>query len=219
MINKEWDNILELEYKKPYFQNLMSFVDKEYRTKVIYPKKELLFNAFIHTKFSDVKVVILGQDPYHGLDQANGLAFSVNKGIPLPPTLRNIFIELENDLNISISNHGDLTNWANQGVLLLNSVLTVEKNKPSSHAKKGWEIFTENVIKIINQQKESIVFILWGNFAKSKSKFIDSSKHLILTSSHPSPLSAYIDFFNSNPFSKTNDFLKSKKINIIDWRI
>lgn len=185
----------------------------------IYPPKELIFRALELTPFENIKVVILGQDPYHGEGEANGLAFSVNKGVELPPSLRNIYEELKSDMGIKIPNHGDLTSWAKQGVLLLNSVLTVEKDKPASHRNIGWEEYTDSIIKKISDKKENIVFILWGKYAQSKKDFIDERKHLVISSPHPSPFSANKGFFGSKPFSKTNTYLKSKGKKEIDWRI
>ncbi len=185
----------------------------------IYPPKELIFRALELTPFENIKVVILGQDPYHGEGEANGLAFSVNKGVKLPPSLRNIYEELKSDMGIKIPNHGDLTSWAKQGVLLLNSVLTVEKDKPASHRNIGWEEYTDSIIKKISDKKENIVFILWGKYAQSKKAFIDERKHLVISSPHPSPFSANKGFFGSKPFSKTNTYLKSKGKKEIDWRI
>lgn len=185
----------------------------------IYPPKELIFRALELTPFENIKVVILGQDPYHGEGEANGLAFSVNKGVELPPSLRNIYEELKSDMGIKIPNHGDLTSWAKQGVLLLNSVLTVEKDKPASHRNIGWEEYTDSIIKKISDKKENIVFILWGKYAQSKKAFIDERKHLVISSPHPSPFSANKGFFGSKPFSKTNTYLKSKGKKEIDWRI
>lgn len=185
----------------------------------IYPPKELIFRALELTPFENIKVVILGQDPYHGEGEANGLAFSVNKGVKLPPSLRNIYEELKSDMGIKIPNHGDLTSWAKQGVLLLNSVLTVEKDKPASHRNIGWEEYTDSIIKKISDKKENIVFILWGKYAQSKKDFIDERKYLVISSPHPSPFSANKGFFGSKPFSKTNTYLKSKGKKEIDWRI
>ncbi|PKN02727.1 uracil-DNA glycosylase [Candidatus Dojkabacteria bacterium HGW-Dojkabacteria-1] len=185
----------------------------------IYPSKELIFRALELTPFENIKVVILGQDPYHGEGEANGLAFSVNKGIKLPPSLRNIYKELESDLGIKTPNHGDLTSWASQGVLLLNSVLTVEKDRPASHRNIGWEEYTDSIIREISEKKENIVFILWGKYAQSKKDLIDVRKHLVISSPHPSPFSANRGFFGSKPFSTTNTYLKSKGKKEIDWRV
>jgi uracil-DNA glycosylase len=219
MIGNDWDKILKEEYEKPYFNNLKKFVIEEYKHKIIYPKMSEIFNAFLHTSYDKTKVVILGQDPYHGENEAEGLSFSVKVGIAKPPSLINIFSELQNDLGISPPNHGSLESWADQGVLLLNSTLTVVKDTPKSHSNKGWEIFTDEVIRIINKKETPVVFILWGSDARSKKSLITNKKHLIIESAHPSPLSAYRGFFGSKPFSKTNDFLIKNNIKPIDWKI
>ena len=216
MINKKWDIILDNEFNKDYFKKLKSYIDDEYKEKIIYPKYENIFNALKLTDYDDVKVVILGQDPYHGENEAHGLSFSVTDGVKMPPSLRNIFKELENDLNIK-RNKTDLTDWAKQGVLLLNAILTVVKDTPLSHKDKGWEIFTDKIIEELGKREEPIVFILWGNYARSKKKFISNKNHLIIESAHPSPLSASRGFFGSCPFSKTNDFLKKNNIDEIKW--
>ena len=217
MVGNNWDVILKEEYNKEYFKNMIGYLNKEYNEKEIFPLKSNIFKAFSLTDFDNVKVVILGQDPYHGVDEANGLAFSVNENVKLPPSLKNIFKELESDLNIKNDN-GDLSNWAKQGVLLLNTVLTVVKDTPASHKNIGWEVFTDEVIKIINKKEEPVVFILWGNFARSKKKYITNPKHLIIESTHPSPFSCNNGFFGSKPFSKTNDFLRKNNIKEIDWK-
>lgn len=217
-IGNDWEKILNEEYKKDYFKKIISFINNEYKTKTIYPPYKEIFNAFKLTSFKNTKVIILGQDPYQKPNQAMGLAFSVNKDIKIPPSLLNIYKELKEDLNI-INNTGDLTSWAKEGVLLLNTTLTVIKGKGNSHANIGWNIFTDNVIKLLNDKKEHLVFILWGNNAISKEKLIDPNKHLILKSSHPSPLSAYKGFFGSKPFSKTNNYLKKHNINKINWKL
>ena len=219
MIGNDWDQYLEEEYRKPYFNDLINFVESEYEHKIIYPKKNEIFNAFRHTSYEDVKVVILGQDPCHGEHQAHGLSFSVQNGVPKPPSLKNIFKELYDDLGISITNHSNLLPWADQGVLLLNSVLTVEKDKAASHRDRGWETFTDKVIEVLNYKKTPVVFILWGNYARNKKKLITNPNHYIIESAHHSPLSAYQGFFGSKPFSKTNKFLESKGLTPIDWRI
>ena len=217
--NNTWDELLKDEYKKEYFINLKKFIINEYKTKTIYPKMSEIFNAFIKTPYENVKVVILGQDPYHGETEAEGLSFSVKIGIAKPPSLINIFSELESDLNIKPPNHGSLVSWAEQGVLLLNSSLTVVKDNPKSHSNKGWEIFTDEVIKIINKKDTPVVFILWGSDARSKKSLITNKKHLIIESAHPSPLSAYRGFFGSKPFSRTNEFLIKNNIEPINWKI
>ena len=219
MIGNDWDLLLKDEYKKEYFTNLKKFLIEEYKSKTIYPKMSEIFNAFLKTNYEDVKVVILGQDPYHGENEAEGLSFSVKVGIQKPPSLINIFSELKNDLGIDPPNHGSLVSWAKEGVLLLNSTLTVVKDSPKSHSNKGWEIFTDEVIKLINKKDTPVVFILWGRDARSKKKLITNKKHLIIESAHPSPLSAYRGFFGSKPFSKTNDFLIKNNIKPINWKI
>ncbi len=219
MIGNSWDLYLKEEFNKEYFKELISFIKDEYNTKVIYPPKNEIFNAFKYTPYENVKVVILGQDPYHGEHEAEGLSFSVKNDVKRPPSLRNIFKELEEDLNIKTSKNNSLVPWANEGVLLLNSVLTVIKDSPASHQKKGWETFTDEVIKILNNKKEPVVFILWGTYARSKKSLITNSRHLVLESPHPSPFSAYTGFFGSKPFSKTNKFLKDNEIKEINWQI
>ena len=216
MINKNWDIILKDELKKDYFKKLGVFVKNEYKNKICYPQYKDIFNALRYTDYDEVKVVILGQDPYHGENEAHGLSFSVRDNVKRPPSLNNIFKELENDLGIKKMNN-DLTNWAKQGVLLLNSIMSVVKDTPLSHKEKGWEIFTDNIIKSLNEREEPIVFILWGGYARSKKKLITNKNHYIVESVHPSPLSAYNGFFGSRPFSKTNNFLISKNIIPIDW--
>ncbi len=214
MIGNKWDKLLNEEYQKEYFIELMNFINSEYKNKECYPQYSDIFNAFKLTDFDDVKVVILGQDPYHGIDEAHGLAFSVYNNIKNPPSLKNIFKELESDLNIKRDN-SDLTGWAKQGVLLLNTVLTVLKDTPLSHKNKGWETFTDSVIKILSE-KENIIFILWGNHAQSKKKII-SSNNFIIESSHPSPLGAYRGFIGSKPFSQCNNHLNKINKAIIDF--
>lgn len=216
MINQKWDVVLKDEYKKDYFKDLGIFVKNEYKEKIIYPEYKNIFNALKYTDYDKVKVVILGQDPYHGEGEAHGLSFSVRKGIKMPPSLRNIFIELYNDLGIKRSNT-DLTDWAEKGVLLLNSIMTVVKDTPLSHKAKGWETFTDKVIEKLGEREEPIVFILWGSYARSKKELIKGKNHLILESVHPSPLSASRGFFGSKPFSKTNEFLKKNNIKEIEW--
>ena len=207
MIGNDWDEKLKVIWESNGFQSFFQMIKNIYKEKEIYPPKDLIFEALKSTSFKNTKVVILGQDPYHGEKEANGLSFSVNKDIKIPPSLRNIYLELSNDLNIPIPNHGDLSSWAKEGVLLLNSVLTVEKDKAASHRNKGWELFTDYVIKVLNEKEEPIVFILWGNYARSKKIFINNKKHLIIESTHPSPFSANNGFFGSRPFSKTNNIL------------
>lgn len=219
MIGNDWDLYLKDEYEKDYFKNLIKFIDNEYKTKTIYPKKSEIFNAFRFTNYKDTKVVILGQDPYHGENQAEGLSFSVKNCVRKPPSLQNIFKELESDLGIKFPNNNSLIPWAKEGVLLLNTVLTVEENKAASHKEQGWEIFTDEVIKILNEKTTPIVFILWGSFARSKKKYITNNIHYVIESAHPSPFSAYNGFFGSKPFSKTNEFLKSKGLKEINWKV
>ena len=219
MIGNKWDEILKEEYQKEYFKQLTEFVEKEYETKTIYPKKEDIFVAFKYTDYDDVRVVLLGQDPYHGPNQAEGLAFSVSNSVIKPPSFKNIFKELESDLKIQFPELNSLKPWAKQGVLLLNSVLTVEEHKPASHKNRGWETFTDEVIKKLNEREEPIVFILWGNYSKEKNVYITNPKHYVIESVHPSPFSARNGFFGSKPFSKTNNFLKENNLKEIDWRI
>lgn len=215
-IEKSWLKVLRNEFEKEFFLKLVEFVKKEYKEKKVYPPGNKIFSAFEYTPFDSVKVVILGQDPYHGPNQANGLSFSVNKGVRNPPSLQNIFKELKKDLGIERSN-GDLSDWAKQGVLMLNATLTVQANSPASHQGKGWEDFTDSVIKILNEKKENLVFILWGAYAQKKGSIIDTNKHYVIKSAHPSPFAADRGFFGSSPFSKCNEFLKSKNIEVINW--
>lgn len=221
MVNfgNEWDNLLKDEFLKPYYLELREFLKKEYATQTIYPHMNDIFNSLKYTSYSDVKAVILGQDPYHGPGQAHGLCFSVKKGVAPPPSLVNIFKELSSDLNIPMPEHGELTKWACEGVLLMNAVLTVREGEPNSHKGKGWEIFTDNVISLLNQREKPLVFILWGANARSKTKLITNPVHKILESAHPSPLSAYNGFFGCRHFSKTNEFLLENGIDQIDWRL
>ena len=219
MIGNDWDKELEVIWNSPNFNNFYNNLIKLYEKETIYPPKDYIFNALKLTPYKEVKVVIVGQDPYHGEGEAHGLSFSVQKGVKLPPSLRNIYKELYDDLNIKPALDGDLTKWAKEGVLLLNSTLTVKKDVPNSHAKIGWEPFTDYIIRKLNSKKEPIVFILWGNFAKSKKKYITNPKHLIIESAHPSPFSANYGFFGSKPFSKTNKFLKEHNIKEIDWNL
>jgi len=216
-LDKKWSNLFSQESKKEYFIKLNNFIQSEIDKKEIYPPMEDTFNAFKLTPFNEVKVVIIGQDPYHGKGQAHGLAFSVNEGIKVPPSLRNIFKELHNDLGITSRNNGNLTEWAKQGVLLLNTILTVEAHKPLSHKNKGWEIFTNKIISELNKDESPKVFILWGNNAIKKSDLITNPNHLIITTSHPSPLSARHSFFGSKIFTKTNDFLERGQLGKIDF--
>ncbi len=216
MIGNEWDIILKEEYKKDYFKKLVKFLNEENKDKTIFPKKEDLFKALKLTDYKDVSVVILGQDPYHGIGEANGLCFSVNRGVQMPPSLKNIFKELKSDLNIERTNT-DLTDWSKQGILLLNTVLTVEKDKAFSHRDKGWESFTDKIIEKLNQKEEPIIFVLWGNAARSKKTIITNKKHIIIESAHPSPLSYNRGFKDSKPFSKINNELKKIGKSEIKW--
>jgi uracil-DNA glycosylase len=213
-----WEKVIELEKQKEYYKKLHDEIEKRYQTTTVFPAKENIFKAFSLTKLDNLKVVILGQDPYHGAGQAQGLAFSTPSNIKNPPSMVNILKEINDDLGrASICEDGDLTSWAKDGVLLINTILTVEESKPKSHHKLGWEIFTDNIIRYINENCEGIVFILWGAPAIKKTKIIDESKHYILTSPHPSPLSSYRGFFGSKVFSKTNDILKSLGKEAINW--
>lgn len=216
----EWKNWLAPEFDAPYMQSLRQFlVEEKQNGKVIYPQSDDIFNALNTTAPESVKVVILGQDPYHGPNQAHGLCFSVNEGTALPPSLKNIYKELEQDLGLHMSGSGYLQSWAEQGVLLLNSVLTVEAGLAASHQGKGWETFTDKIIQLINERCEHIVFILWGGYAQKKAKFVDVSKHLVLKSPHPSPLSAHRGFFGNGHFSQTNQYLLSKSVEPINWQV
>ncbi|MDF1882716.1 uracil-DNA glycosylase [Sulfurimonas sp. SAG-AH-194-C21] len=216
-LNNDWSNFLDIEFQKDYYINLLKFIEDEYANKTIYPKNEDIFRAFNLLPLSEVKVVIIGQDPYHGSNQANGLAFSVTSNVKVPPSLKNIYKELLDDTDCGIPINGDLTSWAKQGVLLINSVLTVEKASPHSHKNKGWEIFTDNVIKNLSNDYENIVFVLWGGPSQKKEVLIDTKKHLLLKAPHPSPLSSYRGFFGSKPFSKINNYLKEHKQEEINW--
>ena len=217
-IHPSWKKVLQSEFESPYFQSLISFVKDEYNKTLCFPPGSLIFNAFDKCPFDKVKVVILGQDPYHGLGQANGLCFSVPAGITFPPSLKNIFKEIKNDLNYPIPKSGNLQHWASQGVFLLNATLTVRAHQAGSHQKKGWETFTDRVIQYLSQEKEGIVFLLWGGFARQKVKFINSQKHMVITSGHPSPLSANRGFwFGNKHFSQCNDYLKGRGATQIQW--
>jgi uracil-DNA glycosylase len=212
-----WKDRLQDEFTKPYFESLISFVRSEYQSNTVYPPGKEIFRAFDVCSFDQVKVVIIGQDPYHGPEQANGLCFSVRKGIRMPPSLMNIFKEINKDLGKPVPHDGDLGRWAEQGVLLLNATLTVRASTPGSHQNKGWEQFTDNVIKTISEEKEHVVFLLWGAYAQKKGEIIDRQKHLVLMSAHPSPFSADRGFFGSRHFSKANDYLRSKGLKEIVW--
>lgn len=217
--NNEWDIVLKGEFEKPYYQKLRSFLVEEYSHHKVYPDMYDIFNSLKLTSYSDVKAVIIGQDPYHGEGQAHGLSFSVKRGIAIPPSLMNIYKELHNDLGCTIPSHGFLEKWAKQGVLLLNNVLTVRANEPNSHKGCGWETFTDRVIALLNNREKPIVFILWGANAKTKEQLITSPRHLVLKAAHPSPLSAYNGFWDCKHFSQTNQFLKMTGQNPIDWQI
>ena len=218
-IEESWKAHLQPEFEKDYFRTLTDFVRDEYGKYAIYPPGKLIFNAFNLCPFDKVKVVIIGQDPYHGPGQAHGLCFSVNDGVPFPPSLLNIFKEIKNDIGTDAPTTGNLTRWAEQGILLLNATLTVRAHQAGSHQNRGWETFTDDVIKILNEKEEPLVFILWGAYARSKKDLITNPKHLIIESAHPSPFSARNGFFGSKPFSRTNAFLKSNGLKEIDWRI
>lgn len=216
-IENSWKQILKKEFEKEYFINLTEFVRNEYNAHKIFPPAHSIFAAFNHTPFNDVKVVILGQDPYHDHNQANGLCFSVNPDIAFPPSLLNIFKEIQSDIGKPIPTSGDLTHWAEQGVLLLNSTLTVRAHAAGSHQRQGWEQFTDAVIKALSEQRTGVVFILWGSYAIKKGAFIDRTRHLVLTAPHPSPLSSYRGFFGSKHFSKTNEYLTTNNLTPINW--
>ena len=218
-ISDSWYQLLEDEFKKDYFRELAEKIRSRYKTEIVYPHPSKVFNAFNMTPLDKVKAIIIGQDPYHGPKQANGLCFSVEKGLRLPPSLKNIYKELESDLDIKSPSHGSLENWALEGVLLLNTVLTVEKGKANSHQKYGWEIFTDTVVKKISKERKNIVFILWGRNAQEKGRSVDREKHLVLEAAHPSPLSAYNGFWGYRHFSKANQYLKSNSITPINWNI
>lgn len=218
-ISGEWLEALQGEFKKEYYKQLFVKVNEEYRTRQIFPPADEVFSAYHFTPLSEVKVVILGQDPYHGEGQAHGLCFSVKKGVDIPPSLVNIYKELQDDLGCAIPNHGNLTKWASQGVLMLNTVLTVRAHQANSHRGIGWEEFTDATIRVLNEQDRPMVFILWGRPAQMKKKMLNNPKHLILEAPHPSPLSSYRGFFGSKPFSQTNQFLENNGIAPIDWQI
>ena len=218
-ISNDWAPVLRAEYAKPYYRNLYQFIHEEYATRTIYPPSEDIFNAFHLTPLSKVKVVIIGQDPYHEPRQAHGLCFSVQKGVDIPPSLQNIYKELQSDIGFEIPNHGCLTSWAEQGVLLLNAVLTVRAHAAASHQNKGWETFTDAVIRAVNDVDRPVVFMLWGGFARSKKAMLTNPKHLVLEAPHPSPLSAYRGFFGCKHFSQANAFLEKNGVEPVDWTI
>lgn len=219
VIENDWDELLKDEFKKPYYIQLRNFLSIEYATKEVYPNMYDIFNALKYTAYKDVKVVILGQDPYHGRNQAHGLCFSVQRGVNPPPSLQNIFIELQHDVGCQIPDHGDLSAWTKQGVLMLNTVLTVQKGLANSHANHGWEQLTDYIIQLLNKREDPIVFIFWGKHAQSKKIFINKPHHLILMSAHPSPFSANYGFFGSRHFSKTNAFLRNLGKEEIQWQL
>lgn len=218
-LGNDWDSILADEWQKPYYLELRKFLKQEYSTQTVYPNMNDIFNALKLTSFKDTKVVIIGQDPYHGFGQAHGLCFSVKKGVVPPPSLKNIYKELKNDIGFEIPNHGELTSWAKQGVLLLNNVLTVREGLPNSHKGKGWEIFTDRVIGELNKKETPVVFLLWGANAQKKAEIITNPKHYKLMTVHPSPLSASRGFFGCRHFSKTNEILQKSHINPVNWEI
>ncbi|MCA1060987.1 uracil-DNA glycosylase [Rossellomorea aquimaris] len=219
IFQNDWDHVLKDELHKEYYRNLREWLKREYGTNTTYPPMHDIFNAFHYTAYEDVKVVLLGQDPYHGPNQAEGLSFSVKKGMKIPPSLRNMYKELHEDMGCTVPAHGSLVKWAEQGVLLLNTVLTVQDGKAHSHRGKGWEQFTDRVISILNERDKPMVFMLWGKPAQAKQSLIDSSRHYIVTAPHPSPLSAHRGFFGSKPYSKANGFLREQGMAEIDWCI
>ncbi|KAB2332453.1 uracil-DNA glycosylase [Bacillus mesophilum] len=219
LLHNDWQKILKKEMEKPYFQHLIEFIEKEYEQETVYPPKQDIFNSLHDTAYAETKVVLLGQDPYHGPGQAHGLSFSVKPRVKIPPSLRNMYKELESDLGIQPANNGYLVKWAKQGVLMLNTVLTVREGEAYSHRGKGWEQFTDEIIKRLNEREEPVIFILWGKPAQEKMKLLNLEKHQVITSPHPSPLSARRGFFGSRPFSKVNAFLRAKGQKEIDWKI
>lgn len=219
MFNNDWDELLQDEIRKPYFEELRRKLAVEYKTQTVYPPKEDIFRALKQTPYGNVKAVILGQDPYHGRGQAEGLSFSVRAGVRIPPSLHNIHKELSADLEVTAPNHGSLMHWANQGVMLLNAVLTVREATPNSHKGIGWERFTDAVISLLNEREKPMVFMLWGSYAQKKGALIDRNRHQVLESTHPSPFAAHKGFLGSRPFSKANAFLQEQGMEPIDWRI
>lgn len=218
-IGNKWDEILADEFKKDYYLNLREFLKQEYGHYTVYPPMDDIFNSLRYADYDNIKIVIIGQDPYHEPDQAHGLAFSVKKGCVIPPSLKNIYAELEADLGIPPCTHGELSEWARQGVLLLNSALTVRRGNANSHSGKGWERLTDRIIERVNEKSEPVVYLLWGNYAKKKAQIINNPRHLILTAAHPSPLSAHNGFFGCRHFSKANEFLKENGVQPIDWQL
>ncbi len=219
MFGNDWDDILKEEMEQPYFQELMSWLDEEYKEHTVYPPRDLLFQALRITPYHEVKAVILGQDPYHGAGQAEGLSFSVQPGVKVPPSLRNIYIELKEDMGVPTPSHGSLVSWGKHGVLLLNTALTVREGKPASHRGKGWERFTDTIIRLLNEREQPMVFLLWGNHAAEKEVLINTEHHLVIRSAHPSPFAARKGFFGSRPFSRTNAFLQEHGQQPVDWTI
>ncbi len=219
MFGNDWDDILKEEMEQPYFQELMSWLDEEYKEHTVYPPRDLLFQALRLTPYHEVKAVILGQDPYHGAGQAEGLSFSVQPGVKVPPSLRNIYIELKEDMGVPTPSHGSLVSWGKHGVLLLNTALTVRESKPASHRGKGWERFTDTIIRLLNEREQPMVFLLWGNHAAEKEVLINTEHHLVIRSAHPSPFAARKGFFGSRPFSRTNAFLQEHGQQPVDWTI
>lgn len=219
MLQNKWFELLQEEYDKAYYHNLQKYLEMEYIQNIVYPPKKDIFRALNKTDYDEVSVVILGQDPYHGVNQANGLSFSVSKEERIPPSLRNMFKELQSDICVDIPKHGDLTSWSEQGILLLNTVLTVRESEANSHKGKGWEIFTDRIISLLNEREEPVVFVLWGNQAKQKKKLITANHHFIIEGVHPSPLSASRGFFGSKPYSRINSILRELGKEEIDWRI
>lgn len=219
IFNNDWQEILEGEFEKDYYKSLRKLLIEEYRNYEVFPKATDIFNAFHYTSYENLKVLILGQDPYHNVGQAHGLAFSVKEGVKIPPSLANIYKELNSDLGLEIPNTGYLKSWTDQGIMLLNTTLTVRAHQPMSHSKIGWEIFTNAVIEKINEKKDPVVYILWGNHAKERKKFINNKNHLIIEGPHPSPLSAHRGFFGSKPFSRANEFLESKGVTPPTWKV
>ncbi|CAG7588870.1 Uracil-DNA glycosylase [Peptoniphilus tyrrelliae] len=219
IFKNDWQEILQDEFEKDYYKDLRKLLIEEYKHYEIFPRAENIFNAFHYTAYKDLKVLILGQDPYHNVGQAHGLAFSVKDGVKIPPSLQNIYKELNSDLGIPIANTGYLKSWADEGIMLLNTTLTVRAHQPMSHAKIGWEIFTNAVIEKISEKKEPVVYILWGNHAKARKKFINNENHLIIEGVHPSPLSANKGFFGSKPFSRANEFLRERGVTPPSWRV
>ena len=219
ILKNDWANYLEAEFQKEYYLKLRQFLIAEYRTRTVYPDMYDIYNALHYTPYANTKVVILGQDPYHGPGQAHGLSFSVKPGVPPPPSLQNIFKELHDDLGCRIPDHGHLAKWAEQGVLLLNAVLTVRAGEPNSHRNMGWEIFTDRVMEVLNQKEEPVVFLLWGSHAQQKARLITNPRHVLIRSPHPSPLSAHRGFFGSRPFSRANEALRRSGQKEIDWQL